>query len=141
MGRDGGRGAGGGVKTPSLAQNRSFSKVHKFFFPLALYNLHFHFLPGNVLNCHSQKTGFYPPVPHGSLVSGLLNVFVRFSQCALCSVIPSLLEVAATFIPIVIAIMLFFSLIRRQQASSWLEKNTFITTSNFSYVYGKRIKS
>ena len=39
------------------------------------------------------------------------------------------------------AMLLLFLLARRQQATSWLEKNTFTTTSNFSYVYGKRIKS
>ena len=33
--------------------------MHKYFFHLALYNLHFHFLPGNVLNCLSQGTVLY----------------------------------------------------------------------------------
>ena len=94
-------------RATSLAQNccklrkkrRYLSSVHKFFFRLALYNSHFHFLLGNVLNCHCQQL--------------LVAIFM----------------------------LLLFSLACRQQASSWLEKDTFTTTSNFSYVYGKKIKS
>ena len=37
--------------------------MQKFFLCLALYNLHFHFLHGNVLNCQSQGTVIYRPLP------------------------------------------------------------------------------
>ena len=134
----------GGSSVRKGDMQQIFQQCAQIFLPLSTVQFTLSFSPWKCLKLPVTGNSALPPLPPPypmdprslapeMFLSGFLDLHY--------AVIRSLLEVAATFVVTVIVMLLLLLLARHQQTSSQLEQNTFTTTSDFSYVYGKGIKS